>query len=150
MLPPGVYTSSILPSFGTDNIVDPDQYLPDATMKFCLQRLSSAGLRAEDVHSLNARLPDGTPVHRVGYFFLRQQISEHITKGNADGLALCEKPTDAYRWSAHTEEEIPEVLFAGEDEDTAPEETAWGEDEMYREWSDLIASGGSDNPDYDD
>ena len=42
------------------------------------------------------------------------------------------------------------MLFAGEDEKQDEEDIAWGAAEMYREWSDLIASGGGDNPDRDD
>ncbi len=76
--------------------LDPDEYLPHATLMWCQSSLYSIGIEAPicfEQHTLA-----GEELHWVAYLHLKHAIFCHIQQGNEPKLSLTPRPVGAYNW----------------------------------------------------
>lgn len=114
--------------------LDPDEYLPEVTMRWCQIALEDVGISGSISFSqTQPGIPD-TPTHCIAYLYLRQVISHHLSSGNAPALLLSSKPSGALRWQLP---EAPDVeLDIDQDiHDVVPE---------YLPVVEMIEAGGED------
>jgi hypothetical protein len=78
--------------------IDPNEYLPSATLQWCMNSLLQGGF---DVDSLTQEriLPTGERAHFAAYKMLREELKHHINNQAEPTLGETVRPTGGMNWN---------------------------------------------------
>lgn len=115
-------------------MVDPDEYLPNATFAWCKEMLAS--IRVHGTIKFRDRTAELDAVHMLAYCHLRSQLQLLHIEGAV--LPLCTIPTGAYAWLpnnayARREDHRHDITPIELEDDDREKEPLWDVDAVDQE-----------------
>lgn len=95
-------------------VIDPDEFLPPATLAWCSARLKACNLFLGSTLSLSNRLADGTLIHEKAYYVLRTALQEEVFN-TGYSLPRCLPPYGAYNWTPPSNTNVETLTIPGEE-----------------------------------